>query len=266
MSEMTPAEAKQQLTNKIENIGKYFERNISENVTRYIFGGTKIPRYVKRVTDYASYFNNIFSLAFVFAYGCLRYDAEGEEPLNPKFTKQSALRIINSLKKAYNQYPVTSELIQFVLSDIQFEIIQGGGDDDNEGIYEIFGRICDFKGMNKYSLSKYYKVISQWRAAPSRFTMDGLELAEMFEQLIKKMTFLRTYDIVMDEYGTFAFIDKEAMEYGDLDTPYAVVPAGRILYYDPNLYLAFIFGLGLVDAEGQRLEAVTRNVLENKRS
>ena len=61
MPEIASAD-KQQLISKIE---RFFERNASENITRYVLGSTKISRCVKRMRDVPAYFNNIFSLAFL---------------------------------------------------------------------------------------------------------------------------------------------------------------------------------------------------------
>lgn len=218
---------KQQLISKIE---KFFDRSVSKNVMRYVLGGTKVSRYVTRLRDYPAYFNNIFSLAFIFAYGCLRYDNDSDRPQNLEFTKQNSLRIVNSLKKAYIQYPVSTELVQFVLSDIQFEMLQGG----DEKIYEVFGKICNFRSL-KYSISKYYKVIYEWRGAPSRFKMNEEEILEMFYNLLKCMTFLRNYDIVLED-GLCSFVDKEAAEFDDFDAPYSLIPAYHIVHF-PEEYM-----------------------------
>ncbi len=231
MSEMTPEESRRQLSACVELIGNYFQQNISENITRYIFGGNRVSRYVKQITSYASYFNNIFSLAFIFARGCLRVDNDSEKPVNLSAEKQSSLRIINSLKKAYVQYPVTHELIQFVLSDIQFEMQQKGSK-----LIPVFGRMCDFHNLAE-PLSKYYKIISQWRAAPSRFSMDGGVLASMFLDLVQNMTFLRVYDLVQDEMGNFAFINKSPLILNKKDEAYRYIPAFRLIYFNTDMYL-----------------------------
>ncbi len=219
---------KQQLANRIEGIGKFFEKNVSDNMKKYILGGTKVARYVKRIPDYVVYINNIMSLAFIFAHGCLRCDTDSEEPVSKNVTKQSSIRIINSLNKAYVQYPVTSELIQFVLSDIQFEMLQGT---DSE-LYEVFEHLCPFSSK-EFTLTKYYKLIAEWKAAPSRFNTNSNDLAGMFQKLLQNMVFIKNYDLVRDEDGNFTFFEKEAMEFGDMGK-YSTVPASHIIYYDPT--------------------------------
>ena len=224
-------EEKQELANRIDYISKFFERNVCDNMKTYIFGGTKVSRYVKRVPDYVVYINNILSLAFIFAHGCLRCDNDSESPVHKNATKQSSLRIINSLRKAYVQYPVTYELIQFVLSDIQFEMIQGP---QGSELYELFENMSSFHSKD-FSLSQYYKVIASWKSAPSRFNMNSNVLAGMFQKLLQTMSFLKKYDLVSED-GTFFFVEKEALEFGDFGK-YSTIPASHLIFFDPDKYL-----------------------------
>jgi hypothetical protein len=246
MNEVSAAE-KQQLINRIEGISKFFESNVSDNIKNYIFGDTKVARYVKRIPDYVVYINNILSLAFVFAHGCLRCDNDSEEPVNKKASKQSSLRIINSLNKAYTQYPVTHELIQFVLSDIQFEMLQGT---DSE-LYEVFENLCAFRSKD-FSLTKYYKLIATWKAAPSRFNMNSNELAGMFQNLLKNMTFLANYELVIEDGNVF-FRDKESEQFGDYGK-YSYVPAQHLIYFDPEKYLDMytLYSIEKLEDNGER--------------
>lgn len=225
------AEEKQELAARIEYIGKFFEKNVGDNLKTYIFGGTKVSRYVKRVSDYVVYMNNIFSLAFIFARGCLRCDNDSDLPIHSRATKQSSLRIINSLRKAYVQYPATSELVQFVLSDIQFEMMQGPNGSE---LYELFENMSTFHSKD-FNLSQYYKVIATWKAAPSRFNMNSNELAGMFWKLLQNMSFLKKYDMVIEEDESY-FVEKEALEFGDFGK-YSRVPISHLIFFDPDKYL-----------------------------
>jgi len=246
MNEIT-AEEKQQLANRIESIGRFFDRNVCDMMKLYIFGGTKTQRYVKRVSDYVVYINNILSLAFIFAHGCLRCDNDSEEPVNKKASKQSSLRIINSLRKAYVQYPVTSELVQFVLSDIQFEMLNGP---DSE-LYELFEKLCTFHTKD-FSLAKYYKLIATWKAAPSRFNMNSNELAGLFQKMLQNMAFLKDYELVCED-GSFSFVNKEARDFGDYGK-YDMVPASHLMYYNPDLYLEMyaLYSLERMEENGNK--------------
>lgn len=231
---MTPEESREQFAKRIDAIGRYFEKYVSENITQYVFGGTKVARYVKRVANYPSYFNNIFSLAFIFAQGCLRCDNDSEDPVNQKASKQGSIRVINSLKKAYLHYPVTHELIQFVLSDIQFDMLQADGGE----LREVFENLCTFRPQDT-PLATYYRVIAQWRASPSRFNMDGNELAGLFQSLLTCMTFLKNYDLERDEDGNLAFVKKDSDGFDGFDDSaekYSYIPLNHMIYYDPEKY------------------------------
>ena len=266
MSEIT-AEEKQQLASRIEGIGRFFDKNVCDNMKIYIFGGTKTQRYVKRVSDYVVYINNILSLAFIFAHGCLRCDNDSDDPVNKKAIKQSSLRIINSLRKAYVQYPVTSELIQFVLSDIQFEMLNGP---DGE-LYELFENLCTFRSKD-FNLARYYKLISTWKAAPSRFNMNSNELAGMFYKLLQNMSFLKEYELV-NEDGSFSFVSKEALDFGS-DNKFDNISVSHLIYYNIDLSLDMYalysieriedggdktLGLQYISADGFKTLAITVN-------
>lgn len=240
-------EEKQQLAARIESIGKFFDRNVSDNMKVYILGGTKTQRYVKRVADYVVYINNILSLAFIFAHGCLRCDNDSDDPVNKKASKQSSLRIINSLRKAYVQYPATSELIQFVLSDIQFEMLQGP---DSE-LYELFENLCSFRSKD-FSLTQYYKLIASWRAAPSRFNMNSNTLAGMFQKMLQNMSFLKNYELVCED-GNFSFVEKESMDFGE-GGKYSNISANHLIYYDPDLYLDMysLYSIERMEEDGEK--------------
>lgn len=220
------ADEKSQLISRVDSITKFFENNVSDFMKTFILGGTEAQRYTKRIADYVVYINNIFSLAFIFARGCLRCDNDSDDPVNKKASKQSSMRIINSLRKAYVQYPANSELIQFVLSDIQFEMLQGR---DSE-LYDIFEKLCSFR--KDFSLTQYYKVIAEWKVAPSRFNMNLNVLAGMFLKLLQNMTFIKEYDL-LEEDGNFVFIEKEAREFDDY-SKYSVIPVNHLIYYNPN--------------------------------
>ena len=229
-------EKNQQLDANKKSIEKFFDNNVCDNIKVYVLGGTKTQRYVRRVSDYVVYINNILSLAFIFAHGCLRCNKDGKKPVKP--SKQSSLRIINSLRKAYVQYPVTSELIQFVLSDIQFEMLSGNSGE----LHGVFDNLCKFS--QNFSLTKYYKLISTWKAEPSRFSMDPSELSGMFLKMLKSMTFLSEYDLVQIK-GEFFFIKKD----GENDE-YDKIPVRHHIYYDPEQDIKMFYSLYSVECFG----------------
>ncbi len=228
MSDYSAANKQEHLATCCGSIVNLFERDISPNIARYILGSTNAKKYARKVPSYVVYINNILSLSFVFAYGCLKCDINNYPSISERATSQSSLRIINSLTKAYSQYPVTHELVQFVLTDIQFEMDQN---EDSE-LYDIFKRLSTF-GSRKFSLIKYFKLIAEWRAAPVRFNMDSCELADLFYSMLQNMEFLKTYDLVQDDEGCFSFVAKDPM----CDEDYRVIPVNYLLYYNEQKYL-----------------------------
>ena len=228
MSDFSAANKQEHLATCCGSIVNMFERDISPNIARYILGSNNAKKYARKVPSYVVYINNVLSLAFIFAYGCLKRDINNYPSISEEATSQSSLRIINSLSKAYSQYPVTHELVQFVLTDIQFEMDQG---EDSE-LYEIFKRLSDFNSR-EFSLIKYFKLIAEWRAAPARFNMDSCELADLFYNMLENMEFLKTYDLVQDDEGCFSFVSKNPM----CDEDYRVIPVNYLLYYNEQKYL-----------------------------
>ncbi|MBR5523871.1 MAG: hypothetical protein IKU51_01200 [Clostridia bacterium] len=252
-----------------EKIKRFFKTNISTNITRYILGSTAL-KWADKVPRYPAYFERIFSLAFIFAYSCLRYDNDNDG-FNAKFSSQNALRIVDSLNKAYVQHQVSSELIRFVLSDIQFEMMQSNDSD----AHEVFGRLCDFRKL-PCTLARYYKVIADWKDAPSKAEGHEEELQKMFLDLLRHMTFLSRYDLaenaqliqdhetireiplLSEEDGIFSFVEKDAAEYDEWQNPYALIPARHILFTSddyPEIHTLYSMEMRTID-DDKELELV----------
>ncbi len=247
MEEQNLQERNRQYKARLRYIEDYFATRIDDpNIREYIFNSTDYKRCAKKVPDYVSYIDNILSLAFVFAYGCFRVDCAEEPFCCENAKKPSSLRIINSLKKAYIQYPVTSDLVQFVLTDIQFDMAQGA----NSELYDVFSRMCRFSDKN-FSLSKYYKVIKNWRASPARFQMDANELALLFANLLDNMTFLREYNL-RDTGDNFVFVEKKAELFGQTEK-YSYISANHLLFKNDEKYRGF-FTLFSCDKKEERVQ------------
>lgn len=218
---------------RLKYIENLFEYQIQDdNIREYIFKSTNLKRSIRRIPDYVSYIENILNLAFVFAHSVLRKDQDSEDPETLRAKKHNSLRIINSLKKAYVQYPATADLVQFVLSDIQFDMTQG-----HEGeLTDVFGTLCSFSSKG-FGLAKYYKLIAAWKLSPSRFTMDSCELAGMFCELVENMTFLSDYSLC-EEDGDYVFYNKKDRLFGR-DNKYSRVPTYHLLFADNTKYYGF---------------------------
>ncbi len=252
MNELELQERNRQYKEKLAYIEDLFRNDIVDpNIRYYIFNSTETRKCTRKVPDYVSYINNAMRLAFVFAYGCFRIDTVwvnryGElESSCEKAEKTGALRIINSLKKAYVQYPLTPDLIEFVLTDIQFDMMQGR---DSE-LAEVFSPMCSFSDQS-FSLSKYFKLIKDWLACPARFSMDANELADRFCLFLESMSFLSNYSL-KEEDGEFYFLEKRAERRGNFEKKFSKIPANHLLFKDEEKYMG-IYTLFSCDRKEER--------------
>ena len=233
MDELELQRRNQQYKAKISYIENIFATKIDDpNIRKFIFNATGYKKCSRSVPEYVGYINNIMKLAFVFAYGCFRTDYIVEPFCCEKAKKTGSLRIINCLKKAYSQYPVTSDLIQFVLTDIQFDMIQGKGSE----LSDVFYHMCNFSD-SEFSLSKYFKLIKDWLSCPARFTMDPNELADRFVLILENMSFLSDYSLV-EENGDFCFVEKKAALFGRYGK-FSQIPANHLIYKNDEKYFGF---------------------------
>ncbi|MBR7133025.1 MAG: hypothetical protein IKD04_05780 [Clostridia bacterium] len=237
---LTELSQNEQIERYKQTLLKLFETKITdENIRIYILKDSDYKFAIKKnESDYISYIDNILSLAFIFAYGCYRYDCDyGSCCYDAK--KQNSIRIINSFKKAYYEHPVTLELKRFVLSDIQLYMQQMKTriaiDNDGE-IYEVFANMSTFD--DNFSLVKYFNMIARWKASPLRANLSIKETAEMLCELVKHMPFLENYSLVHEDGQTF-FRHKFNYE----DEKYSIININHLLYIDNVKYFEEIFSL-----------------------
>ncbi len=170
---------------------------VDDNIKEFILGSDDFKRRLKSSADYLSYMNNCITLAYLYAYGCYRQLAEYSEYPDDDFKDyipekdNNSTRLLNSLKKTYVQYPLTAELIQYVVLDVQFDMLPGSP----QNLNGIFGKVCNFSQMTAdgdyFNLVKYFNYIAKWRLSPTRFDeLDNDQLIELFLDLITNMEFL----------------------------------------------------------------------------
>lgn len=82
--------------------------------------------------NYYTIFGNILNLAFMYAFSCYvdlrnRNDSSQTSAFDRCIRNGNAnsLRVFRTLEKVFAEYPITNELIQFVLTDIQFDFMLG---------------------------------------------------------------------------------------------------------------------------------------------
>ncbi len=110
-----------------KSINYDFENDITdEYIRKFIFGKEGYTQKAIRETNkFPLYFNNIILLVFYYVYSCYRCNMNNGYISLENLTKHNSKRIKKSLESAFVEYPVTLELVQFVLTDIQFELAQG---------------------------------------------------------------------------------------------------------------------------------------------
>ncbi len=211
----------------------YIEANITDlNIRQYIFGGIEnkenIAAVIRKrpIEKYPIYIGNVFSLAFVFLYACYRRGMRGKKQTT--WSNHNAQRVINSMHDAFVKYPVTQELIQFVLTDVQFELALG----ENSELRDMFGWLTSHD-KSLLNFNPYFNLIANYKKAPGRFTHSKTETLRMFINLLKQLTFLSDYSLVVKGVETVEFVAKSRTV---IDEKYATLPLKHVLFRDDEHY------------------------------
>ncbi len=228
-----------------------FEKEIpDENIKQYIFGPKGYSEDAIRETNaYPRYFNNVLSLAFYFVYACYRCDMDQGYGDMDNLTSHNAKRIKNSLENALVRYPITADLIQFVLTDIQFELAQGA----SSKLKNVFVKLCagNTEGFN---FNTYFAIIAEYNRNPSRFQYSKVALMTLFKDLINNLTFLKEYRLVQNGPDSFQFIthrcaDMLAMGIApDSREHYNDMSVEHLLFLDNAKYFGGIYRLFSIEA------------------
>ncbi len=207
---------------KKEYVLSEFKRLIVDKEIRsLILGSRKVRDSLSSVVSYPIYMNNCLTLAYLYAYGCFKKMAEVSEcPENnyedfiPEINN-NALRVLNSLDKTYVQYPLTAELMQFVISDLQFDLLPN----TESCLKGVFGNVCNFPATargNYFNLIKYFNLIADWKTSPSRYDrVSNDDFMDMFLELINNLEFLHGHlcrfgdDLAFVETGFYNLATKD---------------------------------------------------------
>ena len=110
-----------------------FESLIPDKGIRdYITCGLDEDNLLSEVANFVPIYHNIINLAFTYAFSCyldLKNNSGDGSKLNielcNKKSNANSQRVIRTMNHIYSRYPLSSELMQFVLSDIYYDFIQG---------------------------------------------------------------------------------------------------------------------------------------------
>jgi len=222
------AKEQQRLTRHIERL---LEDDISDaNILRYIFGTDDMDELIEETLyeyrQFPLYMKNILSLTFYFSYACYRYDTDYGNIDSEKMTKHNSKRVIKSLRDAFVRYPATQELIQFVLTDIQFDLAQGTGE-----LKDIFSDISN-RDMSRFSFNPYFKLIALYDKNPSRFQYESkLEMLQMLKELLETLTFLQHYELQQQSKDMFCFVSKSSAS-----CEFTSLPLKHVFFQDPQYF------------------------------
>lgn len=154
--------------------------------------------------NFGRLYNNVVNLAFMYAFSCYhdlanRNHAEnGGEGILEKCKRggnSNSLRVIHTMEKVYSEYPITNELIQFVLLDIYFDFELGR----NSRLKDYFP---DCIRVGERQLNDFFPIINQ---SIGRSRMDVIKklgrktIHQMFLELLQMFPFLSTARLEFDE-------------------------------------------------------------------
>lgn len=207
MDEKTQNELQEQkrLTRQLERLLE--DEIVDSNIRRYIFGEDDLEELTEECLyeyrQFPLYMKNALSLTFYFSYACYRYDMDHGDMDSEKMSKHNSKRVIKSLKDAFVRYPATQELIQFVLTDIQFDLAQGKGE-----LKDVFGDLSN-RDMSRFSFNPYFKLIATYDKSPARFQYESkAEMLRMLKELLDTLTFLHNYELQQTGPDMFRFVSK----------------------------------------------------------
>ncbi len=189
-----------------------------EGIRHFITGTISGSEKFSDALNYYEVMDNIITLAFLYSFCCfleLRNSSVNREGKmrkieNLKNGNANSKRVINIFEKIYTDHPITDELIQFVLLDIQFDVLLG-----SESKLRTFFPLCvDIN--DKFNLTDYFTMINQYHISSrgQDYTFD--ELSEKLESLIEFFPFLTkpTTSLEYDpESGWYVFKIKKGQNF-----------------------------------------------------
>ncbi len=203
---------------------------VDSNIRSFIFGTDDIDELLEDLLSqyrlYPVFMKNALLLTFYFSYACYRYDMDFGGMFSQKMGKHNAKRVIKSLKDVFVRYPATQELIQYVLTDIQFDLAQNGGE-----LKDVFGDLSN-RDMSRFSFNPYFKLISAYDKNPSRYQCENkAESLRMLKELLETLTFLHNYELQQLSADMFRFVCTN-----NSSCDFDVLPLNHIFFRDSNLF------------------------------
>lgn len=151
--------------------------------------------------NYYTMMDAIVNLAFVYSFSCFtdirnrNVSFDGKDGILDKCIRNgnaNSLRVFRTLDKIYSEYPVSNELIQFVLFDIQFDFLLG----EESKLARCFPGCVQ---ANPFRLSEFFTMINKARCTERYFEYDISSLEGKLVDLINFFPFLGKTALLYDE-------------------------------------------------------------------
>lgn len=168
----------------------------------YIINGIYEP--FSKTSNFGRMFHNVVNLAFIYAFSCYNdlanrnYCEDGSIGVLDRCKKEgnaNSIRVIRTMEKVYNEYPITNELIQFVLLDIFFDFEMGRKSKLKE-------YLPDCINPAEAQLIDYFPIINQSIGRSRGDLIRNLgrkKVYQMFEDLLRLFPFISRASLEFDE-------------------------------------------------------------------
>lgn len=154
----------------------------------------------------------MMTFTFMFTYAKYKYDRDTKRL---RSDTPNARRVIDAFECVYNGEDVGLDLIIYVLTEMQLDIISMGDRSYFKGIFE---------NKNKLQIPVLRNVIGTWLQSIKRAEQRDDVLLSYFIGLFENFSILRNVTLVEEENGAFAF---EFEPYGAIIPSYSLVKKGE---------------------------------------
>ena len=228
---------KEELKQKRKRLVSVFKREITDpNIRKFIFNKDvetedDLIDVLVDTKSYPLYFKNILALSFYYVYACYRYDVENKAKITKGARNHVAQRIRKYLDETLYINPITMELMDFVLADVQNELSFGG----ESNFKPMLGKLGNFDGG--FSFRPMLKAVIEYERTQSRFEGGRLEMTALFLDIVSNLTFLKNYCLLEETPCQFRFVTHLCKEYQEDDDTYEAEPYDE-LFIEHLLYRA----------------------------
>jgi len=138
-----------------------------EGIRKYILNDLDEDEVFSDFINYIKIYQNTINLAFIYAFSCYldlknNLDTPAGARLDEciRYGNSNSLRVIRTMQNIYKKYPLTNELMQFVLADIYYDFIQG----ENACLQDFFPYCVsagDYWYDKGFGLNDYFAFINE---------------------------------------------------------------------------------------------------------